>query len=338
MKEITNEIKDIDMNEVSSAGFKEYFGGKSIGFFDIETLGLSPETAKIILSGFLIYHPREDRFEQLQIFAETPGEESTLLLRTIEELAKLDVVVTYNGLSFDIPFVRRRADLEGIAVPYIPWHLDLYRLVKKHSSLGDLLPNLKQNTLENYMGLWALREDEIDGAQSINMYYDFCSGDKSAGEKVLLHNRDDILQLGRLLGVTKKIDMDKALNEYGFPAGDYSIDTVDMHVKKHHLLITGTQLGEPMEWISFDETVPFEFNSMARSFCIKIPLHERKGVVFADLCEVGFTPDDIAQMQGEGLEENCLVLQTSEGRRYGACNRFARDLLERIVREWIISN
>ena len=50
------------------------------------------------------------------------------------------------------------------------------------------------------MGLWQSRDDEISGAESVELYNTYEKiQDPALGEKILLHNSDDILQLSRLL-------------------------------------------------------------------------------------------------------------------------------------------
>ncbi|MEG0157062.1 MAG: ribonuclease H-like domain-containing protein, partial [Anaerovoracaceae bacterium] len=80
--------------------YRQYFGDLSVGVFDIETTGLNPKNAKLILAGLLV--PQGDSFVLTQYFAEYPEEEALVLAALVEDLCKLDVVITYNGLAFDL--------------------------------------------------------------------------------------------------------------------------------------------------------------------------------------------------------------------------------------------
>ena len=155
MKTITEHITT---KPFSSAPFNQYFKDLRMGVFDIETTGLSPAGSRLILSGFLI--PDEDGLLLTQFFAESLADEEEVILATLGVLDTLDVVVTYNGKSFDIPFLDVRAKrvlthnaaYKQDRLPY-PYNLDLYTVVRKFSPLRQYLPNLKQKTLEDFLGL-----------------------------------------------------------------------------------------------------------------------------------------------------------------------------------------
>ena len=74
--------------------------------FDIETAGLSSQKDMIISASFI----NEDGTELRQYFCDDPESEYLLLTRIFEEFSNLDAVITYNGESFDIPFVKKRAE------------------------------------------------------------------------------------------------------------------------------------------------------------------------------------------------------------------------------------
>lgn len=54
-----------------------------------------------------------------------------------------------------------------------PYNLDLYLCLNGHSEIRNLLPSLKQKSVEAYMGLAPGRGDEIDGKESIALYRRF---------------------------------------------------------------------------------------------------------------------------------------------------------------------
>lgn len=66
------------------------------------------------------------------------------------------------------------------------------------------------------MGLWQSRDDEISGAESVELYNVYEKNhDPALGEKILLHNSDDILQLSRLLPVIGKSDFSQSHGSAG---------------------------------------------------------------------------------------------------------------------------
>ena len=143
-----------------------YFKGMRIGVLDIETTGLNPAVNHFILGG--LYSVPEGTLHQF--FAETRAEEEEALSGYLDILQDLDLVITYNGRHFDLPFVEKRWRRYSGASAALPYNLDLYLVLNGHSPIKRFVPNLKQKTVENYMGLWQSRDDEISGAESVELY------------------------------------------------------------------------------------------------------------------------------------------------------------------------
>lgn len=277
-----------EMNEYHSAVFDMYFGDMPFAVFDIETTGLSPDRCQVILAGFCSC--RGGRCETVQFFAESLSEEAELLDAALAYISNFDFLVTYNGRRFDTPFTHRRAQRHGIDTRTYPYDLDIYPLAKRFSDIGSFVPNLRQKTLEDFMGLWSARADEIDGGQSVRMYYDYlnCRGTREAEwlkEKILLHNHDDVVQLYRLLDVIGRVDMHGAMNRLGFPVntarGTFCVDCAE--VKRGHLYISGRQAGYPAVYIDpGDGNISCEFRADG-SFIIDVALVMERGLALADL-------------------------------------------------------
>ncbi|MCL2816734.1 MAG: ribonuclease H-like domain-containing protein, partial [Oscillospiraceae bacterium] len=126
----------------TSNAFDMYFQDCKICVLDIETTGLSPGRSHFILGGLLSLEEGEARLSQF--FAESLSEEKQLLAEYVSEAEKYDVLLTYNGKHFDIPFLLSRADQLELDIFAMPYNLDLYLVLNGHSSLRKLLPNLKQ--------------------------------------------------------------------------------------------------------------------------------------------------------------------------------------------------
>lgn len=102
----------------------------------------------------------------------------------VDELKKLDVVVTYYGKRFDIPFVRSRALFHKIdfPAPKAVRHIDLYDSVKHKMALG-------RNSLEsatNFLGIKG--KNHVYGGTWLKAQY----GDEEALDYVLKHNEADV--------------------------------------------------------------------------------------------------------------------------------------------------
>ena len=249
------------LNYYTSRLLQRYFPGMKLGVFDIETTGLNPAETEVVLAGFLEVNS-DGSAVATQYFAEKAGEEKKLLTAVFEEFSKYDVLLTYNGKHFDLPYICRRAELTGFENPRIPCHnLDLYLVLHGHSTLKQIIKSLKQKNVEDYMGLHIDRKDEISGAESVLLYQSFldetCPEKKEElKQKILLHNHDDILQLYRILPVIQQTDFHRAMGHLGFPvAGSNGWPQLNIgHIRTDNkgLEVTGTYGGAPLSYASYD--------------------------------------------------------------------------------------
>lgn len=213
------------LKNVFPEALKFFAGSDNIGVFDIETTGLKPDNCSVILIGFLKREKNEYRL--YQYFAENTLEEGMILKAFFDDLKGTDCLVSYNGQSFDIPFINRRIEIadsdNGNEIDTSSFdkvaHFDIYRILRYYSDIKSFLPDLRQKTVEKYMGIDLIRKDEISGKESVELYYEYISfPKKEIMEKILLHNRDDVLQLFKLIPVIRNADVYRAFYEKGFPA------------------------------------------------------------------------------------------------------------------------
>jgi uncharacterized protein YprB with RNaseH-like and TPR domain len=171
--------------------------------FDIETTGLSAKYCKVILIGIL--YNLNNKTIIKQYFAECEEEEKDLLLNFIHDIKNFDYHITFNGITFDIPFLNSRFRCNKIDFFIDATNdIDILRIVKPFKEKLSL-PDCKLKTIEKYMGIQ--REDTISGKESIELYKNFIlSKDSSLKEKILLHNYEDIYYLGEIYKIKNIID------------------------------------------------------------------------------------------------------------------------------------
>lgn len=155
---------------------------ESFMFFDIETSGLDSRAEFIWLIGAICLE--QDNLIMYRFFSEEIGDESRLLEKFHEKLDKHPQLVHYNGDSFDIRFIKTRAELykgiEGIAFPATDYFKntfshDLYRLIKKNRELLNCT-GIKQKEMELYCGY--NRSDRLSGTDLIGMYINYLAAVK----------------------------------------------------------------------------------------------------------------------------------------------------------------
>jgi Predicted exonuclease len=329
--------KRIEYPEFTYRPFLQYFENMKWGVCDIETTGLSRAKCACILIGILL--PEDGHASFVQYFAETPEEEEDVLMAAASDLQDLDMVVTYNGRSFDMPFIRSRLQYYGEELLPEPYDLDLYAVIKKYSPLKQFMPNLRQKTVEDFLGLWADRTDEINGGDSVSLYFEYVTfPDPELKRQILLHNSDDVLQLYKLLQVLKKTDLHAAMTSQGFPvvSGERRATVQYINVNADALNVRGTQDTAPVNAVDYgdDTGIGYRFSDTDDSFEINIRLLEYKGLKFVDLERMGLDVSAYEQYAEE--EDGYLSICSGNDMFCGRLNLLLADILERILKKWTI--
>jgi uncharacterized protein YprB with RNaseH-like and TPR domain len=176
----------------------ERIRSSDIMFFDLETCGLASEP--IFLSGILI--EEEGKFFIRQFLARDFDEESAILAMTLMMMDTKKLLVTFNGKSFDVPYLLRRSDAGDIPFGGIPAHLDMLHIAKRHWAKN--LPNCKLITLESHL-LNRHREGDIPGARIPAAYHRFVrTGNPSELTRIIYHNALDLITLAQLTALYAK--------------------------------------------------------------------------------------------------------------------------------------
>jgi uncharacterized protein YprB with RNaseH-like and TPR domain len=107
-------------------------------------------------------------------------------------IASFDLVITYNGASFDLPFIR--CSFPGISLPLV--HIDLRNLLGKLKYRGGL------KGIERQIGL--VRDPSIadmNGYDAVKLWQRYQGGDTSALNLLVKYNRADTVNLKPLMEI-----------------------------------------------------------------------------------------------------------------------------------------
>jgi len=168
---------------------------ESVCYLDIETTGLS--MAPLFLIG-LIYSS-EGRLIVDQLFARDYSEEETILRLLAAIMPRFDILVTFNGITFDVPFIEERMTIHRLAFPAPAAHIDLLPLAR--AVVGGRTPNHRLQTLEKHF-CKRKRVGDISGADIPQAYHDFVrTGDAKDMASVIHHNRLDLVTMLQLVTV-----------------------------------------------------------------------------------------------------------------------------------------
>lgn len=331
------------LETLNSKQFNRFFNANKISIFDIETTGLYPKHDKIILIGFVHIIPGYNDGELVQFFAETPEEEKDILLNTTHEVSESDILITYNGRSFDVPFLDTRCKKYSIHSKNI-FNLDLYQLVRNYSTLKNVLGSLSQKSMEGFMQIEHLRADEISGGESVNLYNEYTANDSASFrseellKKILLHNRDDVLQLTRLISLLKYFDLNVAVEKIGFTTKDLLV--TEYTLSGTQFKINGLQKNEYVDYISFPNlkfSGKIEFNGENGFWQAEYPIYTRKEGKFVDLTEfkemLSSNNGKYLILSKNSIVDNKLILSNYGKQNSTACYDFARLFVDKIENE-----
>lgn len=173
-------------------GLFRRFGHQRILYLDIETCGLS--AAPVFLVG--LCHVGERNLVLRQLFARDYAEERALLAELARIARGFDFLVTFNGKSFDVPFLRDRAIQHRMPPPLDLPHLDQLWMARRRWK--EMLPNCRLTTLEWHV-LRRRRAGDVGGAEIPGLYHDYVKrGEAHRLLPVFHHNLLDVVAMVEL--------------------------------------------------------------------------------------------------------------------------------------------
>ena len=156
-------------------------------FLDIETTGIDADSAIVTGVGLL---EEDGRFRFIQV--ERPEEEKKRLAEALRLLEKYDVIFTWRGRDFDLPFIATRAIKHGLDPRplYETMHVDLAEIAKNHLKLSrtDLY------TIARFLGV---QKDTKTHGKDMPLAYieSLAKTRRGAWSRIKQHCRDDLVTL-----------------------------------------------------------------------------------------------------------------------------------------------
>ncbi|HEU4726202.1 MAG TPA: ribonuclease H-like domain-containing protein [Candidatus Eisenbacteria bacterium] len=173
-------------------GLFRRFGHRRLLYLDIETCGLSGVPVFLVGLGFVV--DRNIVFRQL--FARDYAEERALLFELSRIARDFDALVTFNGKTFDAPFLQDRAVHHRVPFALPQPHLDLLWMARRRWKAH--LPNCRLQTLE-WRVLRRRRGGDVDGSEIPGHYHDYVKrGEAHRLVPVFHHNLLDVVAMVEL--------------------------------------------------------------------------------------------------------------------------------------------
>lgn len=159
-------------------------------FFDLESTGLgSSEQTYPFLIGYA--SAADKGVETTACFATTPAGEDEILSQFIRA-AEGRTLVSFNGKSFDLPLIMRRAEKYGLKNNLRALrHIDLFHLIRR------IYPEKPARLIDAESRLLGFtRSGDISGAEVAQAYFEFVRFDRSETlDAICNHNLVDVLSL-----------------------------------------------------------------------------------------------------------------------------------------------
>ena len=151
-------------------------------YIDIETTGLTYDASEITVVGIFLCRGEETEFVQFvgrDISAEA----------ILETLKGVDIIYTYNGSRFDLPFIRSQY---GIDLASLFHHRDLMYDCWSKNLHGGL------KGVEQQVGI-ARQFPEMNGLEAVKLWWQYVDTfDLDALEKLCEYNKEDVVNLKTL--------------------------------------------------------------------------------------------------------------------------------------------
>lgn len=199
--EVLSIIAKRDISRLSCYGATDwellsFFYPQDIKFLDIETVGLY-NVHPVFLIGILIFQDGAGRV--CQYLARNYEEEKAILGELNPDIRNEGIIVSYNGRSFDVPYLKGRLRFHGLDDQFDAYHLDLLRHTRKNYRHD--LPNCRLTTVERYL-FQEERLADLPGSEAPSYYHKYVdTGEEGYILPILKHNAQDLLALAKLFGV-----------------------------------------------------------------------------------------------------------------------------------------
>ena len=293
--------------------FDLYHGGLKPCIFDIETTGLSAQRGnKIILTACLI--PNSTGVTITQFLAENPYEEDRVIMATMDFLKdeSIDYLITYNGASFDIPFIKQRLAKKNLPYVLNMYEFDLYNFIRSNTGLKSQIGSLSQKNVEQHFGISSNRKDVISGRESVKLFAEYAINQDSVIEKIILtHNREDVLQLCHLFNIIGRNNFGAVLGEGDNGCGGFNgagIHDVNMApiVSNHRLDAALAQTGAGLPSAGGELTARPRLAAGCLTVAgrqLRAPHKLSDNTDFA--INANFFPETASSISAEFIKENC---------------------------------
>ncbi|MGN0395942.1 MAG: ribonuclease H-like domain-containing protein [Coprococcus sp.] len=250
-------------------------------YFDIETTGLSAKSSDLYMIGYA--HKTQDKFVITLLFNDDGCSEPIMLEHFINVIQHHNILISYNGDTFDIPYIKEK--LKQFEINYDISSInsfDIFKVIRKYKKKFHLT-SMKQSDIEHLIHF--KRDTFISGGDLISVYKRYLSASDSSDLKELIrHNLDDI---DGLISITDVLAVPKLYNgEFDVLKIDTENGTLNIRLAARHRLPFRINYGYDNIYINGIDDVIY----------VKLPIiHDTMKFFFSDYKNYYYLPvEDIA--------------------------------------------
>lgn len=314
------EINDIAKNDNLCGLFKEAF------FIDIETTGLNRSYSDIISITVLLYE--NNCYKIHQIFCEYKIDEPEALKYLKDLICGKKYIITYNGNSFDIPFLISKFQKHNINIDFTYVKVDLYNWLRQLKNKIQL-DNLKLKSVEEYFNI--KRNDAICGEDVITLYEAYrIEPRKEFSWLIMQHNYEDVSNLPILF--------DYIFNLYDdilyYNNLIIKINNEDFKIKKNTLscklsIITGYKTDYIHQGFNFNLSI----NSTAQTIELNIPVGFFKDEKIKEFYFLDNNDFDVKTYTAiEGIKRNLMPVKFNGKIFYNNIINVIKSILDSVIK------
>lgn len=316
------EISGITDNENIQSILKESF------FIDIETTGLSREHSDIISITVLLF--QDNCYKIHQIFCEYKIDEPEALKYLNGLIKTKKSIITYNGNSFDIPFLVSKIQKHNINIDFDSFiKIDLYNWLRSlKNKVG--IENFKLKTVEKYFNI--NREDCLNGEDVITLYQAYrIEPKKEFSYLIMQHNYEDVYNLPVLFNCIINL-YDDVLYYNNLIV---KINNDNMKIKKNNLncklsLITDNKTDYVHTDINFNLSVNFTAQTME----LNIPLGYFKDEKIKEFYFIDNNYYKVKKYTAiDGIKRNLIPVKFNDKIFYNNIINVAKSILDSIFKK-----
>ncbi|MCR5300941.1 MAG: ribonuclease H-like domain-containing protein [Lachnospiraceae bacterium] len=258
-------------------------------FIDIETTGLKKETTTLYLIG--CGHYSDQGFVTRLFFADSPDEEYDILRQFEEYSENFTTLIHFNGLKFDIPYLKYKAllyDMNDFTDRFS--QIDVYKMCAPLRYL--LFPgSMRQKAIESFLEI--SREDKYGGGELIQVYKDYVAYNHEADLSLLItHNLEDVLGMHRIMPILYYLDLyNVSLSFKGYRLDKYK----DLYGDECEEVIFEyiTDVFVPKSFIAKTDSMYIKFSSENGRMLIRLPvIHDDMLLFFDNYKDYCYLPEE----------------------------------------------